>query len=49
MYQSKDSLKAAKKSPQINFTEELHNFGKVNEGDKKFIPLFFKIKVMPIL
>jgi len=42
MYQSKDSLKNAKKYPQINFTEEMHNFGKVIEGDKKVYSFTFQ-------
>ena len=42
MYQSKDSLKNSKKYPQINFTEEMHNFGNINEGDKKVYSYSFQ-------
>ena len=45
MYQSGDSLNSMKMKPEITFTEELHNFGTVNDGEKKkYLVLLFKIQ-----
>jgi hypothetical protein len=42
MYQSGDSLKSMKKKPEITFTEDMHDFGKVTEGEKKVFSFTFQ-------
>jgi hypothetical protein len=42
MYQSGDSLKSMKKNPEITFIEDLHDFGKVAEGEKKVFSFTFQ-------
>jgi len=42
MYQSGDSLNSMKMKPEITFTEELHNFGTVNDGEKKVFSFTFQ-------
>lgn len=42
MYQSGDSANLVKKNPEIKFAEDLHNFGKVTQGDKKVFSFTFQ-------